>query len=427
MLYSDDSKYIAELAETIRELAVSKNEIAQYIGVSDKTVSRYFAEESRIKDKNKEKIQQLIEERSHYGEYQHKPAKVFANLFNALFNEFQDEITQEEFAELAGFSGQSQISKISSGEKQLSSEEQYNILSAFLRLCTNQNAYNCRGFDAENVFSRHYDTARSLYLTLYGNTESFDMFERYRENEFSNFVIKLTLINYFVTLPYNAQELILNSPSAFFDSLQILYFDSFIECPRVGGNALYPSVSEFMDRFNDMPHHTRKVFQKELEVLAAEKKVFSYYDHSDNWQLFDITTQYRRMIKSARDRRIADTTETLVYIGERIDGYKPIYGYSIDDLKDETKDSCFDRDKQVKRFEAVIHDLIDFDRTQYTVDELTDLIIDDIEYRLTMCPYEWHMWMLYASYVFAYQEDDTIYELMDRILESDADDVNDVW
>ena len=102
----------------------------------------------------------------------------------------------------------------------------------------------------------------------------------------------------------------------------------------------------------------------------------------------------------------------------------PNYYYCIDDMKDKEKDSFLDKDTQIKRFEAVIHDLIDFDRTSYTVDELTDMIIDDIEYRLTMCPFEWHIWMLYASYVFAYQEDDSIYELMDMIMKvSDVSEI----
>jgi transcriptional regulator with XRE-family HTH domain len=82
----------------------------------------------------------LIDERSHYYDYTHQSTKDFARLFNELLKEFKDGITQEEFAKKIGYSGQSQISKISSGEKNLSTDEQYRILSAFLELCVNQSA-----------------------------------------------------------------------------------------------------------------------------------------------------------------------------------------------------------------------------------------------------------------------------------------------
>ena len=250
---------------------------------------------------------------------------------------------------------------------------------------------------------------------LYGNTGSFEAFEKDKKNGLSNFVIKLSLINYLIQLPYKAQELILKYPLAFFDSLQILYFEDFSECPRLDGDALYPSVSEFIDRFNCLPRQKRILFQHLLEKLTADSKVFSYYDHKDNWKLFDIVNQYRMMISSARERRIADTTETVVRFGERIDGYNPIYNYSIDQLKDETQDKSINTNKQFKRFESVIYELINFDKKLYSVDDLTNLIMDDIKKRLTMCPYEWYMWMLYASYVFAYQEDETIYDLLEAV------------
>lgn len=407
MYSAEDRKYITELAETIKELVISKSELAKLIEVSDKTVSRYFAEQSKIKNENKKKIQELIETRSKYGEYKHKPTEIFAKLFQRLLDEFKEEITQEELAKLAGFSGQSQISKISSGEKQLSTEDQYNILSIFLSLCTNQNAHNIMIFDAENIFSKHYNTARELYGTLYGNINSFEDFEEYeKNNEYSNYAIKLTLINYFTTLPYEAQEIIINAPDAFFDSLQILYF---------ADSPIYPNVSSFLNRFREIPFNARHWFQSELEQLVTKKKVFSYYDFKDNWKLFDIVTQYRKMIKNARDRRIADPRGAIIYFGERIDGYEQIENYSIDNLKNEDKDKNIDIAKQTMKFERVIHDLIVNDN-RFSTEEMIDYIIDDIEARLVMSPYEWYMWMLYASYLFAYQEDSEIFDLMNKVI-----------
>lgn len=417
--------YISRLSETIKELAISKSDIASLLNKTEKTVSRYFANECAIKASDREKIDRFINERSVYGNYQHRSAEVFKDWFKKLYEEFKDDISQKELAEQVGLGGQSQISKVSSGEKHLTTKEQYDILSVFLRLCINQNANNDHCFNAENVFTKHYDTAGDLYCKLYGNTKLFEEFENDKKNGRSNFAIKLSLINYLVQLPYQAQELILNHPLAFFDSLQILYFDNFSECSRIGGDALYPSVSEFIDAFNSLPREKRILFQQRLEELTAEKKVFSYYDHKDNWKLFDIVNQYRMMISSARERRIADTTETAIRFGERLDGYKPIYCYVIDDLKDETKDKAFDKDKQFKRFESVIYDLIDFDRELYSVDELTNLIMYDIKKRLTMCPYEWYMWMLYASYVFAYQEDETIYDLLEDVEDGKYDHLAD--
>ena len=418
-------EYAEKLSVSLRELVIEKGELAELLHKSGKTITRYLKQENVIKKSDREKIDCLIKERSEYYEFKHIPSEEFKGIVDDLLKEFKDEITQKGFAKLVGFSNQSQVSKSTTGEKILSTKEQYDVLSAFLRLCTNQNAYDFRGFDAANVFTKHYDTAKRLYRMLHGNTVSFERFEKYEDLEFSNFVVKLRLINYFVTLPYQAHVLMLDNPSAFFDSLQILYFDRFIECERVGGNALYPSVSEFIDRFNELPRRKRIVFQNVLEQMCAEKRVFSYYDYRDNWQLFDIVTQYRRMIRSARDRRIADTTDTLDHFGKRIDGYEPICDYNIDYLKDKDKDNSIDEEKQRRLFEEIIYDLIDFDRTQYTIDELTDHIIDDIEKRLTMCPYEWYIWMLYASYVFAYQEDDSIYELMQDVDNGAYDDLAD--
>lgn len=417
--------YIEEVSEKIKELAISKHEIAVLLDKTEKTISRYFAQESPVRKTDREKIDKFIEERSRHGEYTHITSDVFKDLLKNLCDEFKDDITQSSLAEQVGLGGQTQISKIKSKDKMLSTEEQYKILSVFLKLCINQNANNDHCFNAENVFTKHYDTARDLYFKLYGNTRLFEEFEKNGKNGRSNFVIKLSLINYLVQLPYKAQELILKYPLAFFDSLQILYFDDFSACPRLEGDALYPSVSEFIDRFNCLPRQKRILFQQLLEELTTEKEVFSYYDHKDNWKLFDIVNQYRMMISSARERRIADTTETLIRFGERIDGYKPIYDYSIDHLKDEIKDKAFDQDKQFKRFESIIYDLIDFDTELYSVDDFTNLIMDDIKKRLTMCPYEWYMWMLYASYVFAYQEDETIYDLLEDVEDGKYDHLAD--
>ena len=417
--------YISRLSETIKELGISKSDIASLLNKTEKTVSRYFANECAIKASDREKIDSFINERSVYGNYQHRSAENFKGWFNKLYEEFKDDISQKELAEQVGLGGQSQISKVSTGEKHLTTKEQYDILSVFLKLCVNQNANNDHCFNAENVFTKHYDTARDLYFKLYGNTRLFEEFEKNGKNGRSNFVIKLSLINYLVQLPYKAQELILKYPLAFFDSLQILYFDDFSACPRLEGDALYPSVSEFIDRFNCLPRQKRILFQHLLEELTTEKNVFSYYDHKDNWELFDIVNQYRMMISSARERRIADTTETVVSFGERIDGYDPIYNYSIDQLKDETQDKSINTNKQFKRFESVIYELINFDKKLYSVDDLTNLIMDDIKKRLTMCPYEWYMWMLYASYVFAYQEDETIYDLLEDVEDGKYDHLAD--
>ena len=413
--------YIEEVSKKIKELAISKHEIAVLLGKTEKTISRYFAQESPVRKTDREKIDRFIDERSRHGEYTHTPSDKFKKRFEKLCDEFKDDITQASLAEQVGLGSQTQISKIKSGDKLLSTEEQYKILSVFLKLCINQNASNDHCFNAENVFTNHYNTAKDLYSDLYGNTRSFETFEKNKKNGLSNFVIKLSLINYLIQLPYKAQELILKYPLAFFDSLQILYFEDFSECPRLDGDALYPSVSGFIDRFNCLPRQKRILFQHLLEKLTAESKVFSYYDYKDNWKLFDIVNQYRMMIISARERRIADTTETAIRFGERIDGYKPIYDYSIDHLKDEIKDKAFDQDKQFKRFESIIYDLIDFDTELYSVDDFTNLIMDDIKKRLTMCPYEWYMWMLYASYVFAYQEDETIYDLLEAVEDGEYD------
>ena len=134
------SKYIVELEKSLKELKIEKQEIATLLNKSDKTITRYFSEDTPIKPAYREKIDKYVEERTIYGNYEHRPSKVFSKLIDRLLKEFKDEITQNEFAQLTWLSNQSQVSKTTTGVKMLSAKEQYDILSIFLRLCTNQKA-----------------------------------------------------------------------------------------------------------------------------------------------------------------------------------------------------------------------------------------------------------------------------------------------
>ncbi|MBR6872110.1 MAG: helix-turn-helix transcriptional regulator [Ruminococcus sp.] len=416
----DSIQYIERVVPVLKKLKIKQKDVADLLGLSEEHVSRIFRGECGIKEEYRKIIDDLIEERSSQSLLYSMPEEDFRHMLEKLLKEFDGVITQDEIAKAAGFSGQPQISRIRKGIRQLTAEEKHNLLSVFLRLCIFQDNGTEIGFHPVNVYTDHYDTACELYFILYEESCLFDEFDSYKEKEFSNFAIKMTLINYFMSLPYQAQELILDHPSAFFDSLQILNYDKYTDCYSDTEEAIYPSAARFLGEFNKLSHERRVTFQFLFEKLCAEGLVFSYRDDDFYWEQFDMITQYRKMERSARDRRIKDST--VFEIGKRDNGYEPECSYSIDDLKDREKDKAVNKDKQFHRFEAVIHDLINFDRTHYaSPDDLTDVIIDDIDYRLTMSPYEWHIWMLYASYVFVFQEDDSIYKLMQETAEGKYD------
>ena len=407
--------YGERLKNALDELDITENELAEAVGCCTKTISRYILGD-KPNEQKKIKIAEYLDQKRVFGKYHHIPSEAFGKKVGKLLNEeFKGVMTETKLAENVGLKGgNSQISKIIYGSKKINTELQFRILDEFLNLCYKTGGVSFFS-DTANIRRQYYRTAKSLYKTLYGDTEPFDTFEKYdKNNKESEYNIIKTLVNYFARLPSDAQDLILSAPLAFFDSMSILYLDY---------DDHYVSAEEFIEVFHDLPGvapsgslldtSPRKAFQHELEMLIAEKKVLGYFDFKDNWQLFDIVTQYRAMIKSARERRIADPSGAYKGFGERIDGFEPISNYSMDDL---ISDKVINRREQIKEFENTVTEL----NFGHWSDEDSVYIIDtvrrDIEYRLLMSSWDWYMWMLYASYVFCFQEDDAVLELLKKHL-----------
>lgn len=429
MVDHTDYEYANKLAITLKEYAISISDLARAMKVTDKTVSRWVHGECSISPKKRTRIEQCIAEITTYQGYMQRTADEFGKLYSMLYSRFKGAVTQEQLGKMTRMGGQSQMSKIAAGTKKTSAEEQYRILTVFLTLCGKPSKSGV----TDQLHIMHLQTARFLCRILGLDMQKVDWFEDALCDTSSDLSFKYQLIEQLLTLPVQAQEIILSAPLAFFDFYQIIYFDD-VSRP-------YQTAEGFLNRFLTLSVDQRRWFQYEMELFCARKRVGSYYDHDDNRKLFDMVTDYRFMIKNARERRIGDPEGSRIGWGRRLDGFVPIQDYNIrnlcaededydlmmpfsfsmyryfsDDDTDESQEAVWCR-KQIKRFETVLDEIIQWSMANYddADSSLLEIIVNDIEHRLCMSPYEWYIWMLYASYVYSYQEDDSIHDLLETV------------
>ena len=387
---ADNTEYGLRLTEMLRELGVEQTELARAIGVDKKTIQRYREglNAKPIRPEVKDSINRALNEKYFYKGYEHMPTRTFGELFAELWEEFRTEITQEEFAQRAGFGNQSSISGIIRKENLVySTKAQYDLLTVFYELCRRK--ASCYFVDRPAklaVFTDHRETAERLHRLLFGPSALFDPFREESSGRYERSVgVVDTVIDYLITLPHNARELILRCPLAFFDTMSIPAF--------YHSGSSYISARELTERFRQIPVRQRGSFYKGLKQLAAENDVFGY-DSSDSGRLcFELVTQYRAMMSSAAERGIADPAGISLYssardtIGEGIDSFRTA----------EDRNGSTDTDKLRHRFEAVISAFDERCLKSLSQQTVTDSIIDDIVFRLGMSPFEWHLWMICSA------------------------------
>lgn len=412
---NNNNDYGTWLSESINELNIKQNELAKSVGCSPITIRRYCEEINKPNNEMKDKISAYLREKEKYKEYKHIPSKDFGKLLEKLMEDFKGELTETELAEKVGLKGgNSAISKIESNDKKITTELQYKILYQLLLSCYSLPSEPRFGFDPSQFHGKKYETAKKIYRKLFNNVDIFDYFEEYdKEDKLSLYSIKRELIDYFVTLSPDAQDLITSAPLAFIDSMKALWF---------AYDYHYVSAETFIVKFNDLPSialsgniiedNPRMRFQHRLEELIMDRKILSYYDSENCWELFEMVTDYRYMMKNSRNRRLSDPSGARIAFGRPLNDFKPVY-------QDLHSDRIIDRDKQVKKFEEILHsfeDIIwDYEFNEETLKEFINTLKKDIDYRLKMSPWEWYMWMLYSSYVFMEQEDDAIYKIYNEI------------
>lgn len=379
---SDYSEY---LKNRLKELGITHAELADALERSPRTVSGYINNVGlEPSDKIKEKIERILDEKSRLGNFTHIPPAEFAKMVEEYLAHFKKEINQEEFAAMVGMSGQSQISKITSREKNLTVREQYSILNAFLELCqkTSDSIDNNVHYDDREVYNK-------IHHLLYGWSKN--PISEANEDAAKSGKILDGIIKKLIEYPVKIQDIMLENHLAFFDSPQVLYNDDhrFLEAEGY--------ISIFRKDFSPAE---RAWFMYRLEELVHKNKVFSYHDGIDNWRLFETVTHYRSMIKSAKERRIADPVlDPPSYLGEPLPN-RFIKDRSAEYLNLDRKN--VDDKLQIRKFEKVFNQLLDCE-WDIPFCDMESIILREIDFRLTMSPMEWYVWMLIAGYAFAYE------------------------
>ncbi|WP_028511275.1 hypothetical protein [Ruminococcus sp. NK3A76] len=400
-------KYGEKLEELLNELGIKYGDFAKSIGMTRDNLAeiRNGIKARPLKDDIKAIINLALNKEMYYKGYKHMPAEEFGKLFAELWEEFKSDIIQEDFAVKAGHNNQSHISQKKTGDELVrSTKEQYDYLLAFYDLCKRRTHYwfSDRNSGLE-FYTRHREAAAKLEKLLFGSPVSHDTLSDNENNdeELSVTVIN-TVIEHLITLPQEAQKLILSYPYAFFDSLAAPNFHH--------SDGSYISAGEFIERFRQLTKDERLRFYNDMQKLNSDEKINNYIYNSSDWFLFDINLHYQNMINNARHRNIADPIITGCYNDES----DPIHDISLDSFRSDKKNKKIDSEKQRYLFEGVISS---FDKRCWKnrpKDIITDTIIDDIEYRLNMSPFEWHLWALYASYVYTFHSDKRIEVLFNK-------------
>lgn len=405
--------YGEQLSEWLIELGISQKELAKAIGVDERTVSRYICgTNSRpLSQEIKDKIEQVLNDGYYYKEYEHMPAKEFSNYFSELWKFFKKTISQEEFAQRVGHGNQSIISRIADKEYKIYSvKKQYDYLYAFYELCKrNAPSYYTERPSELSVYSDCAETAEKLYKILFPETSQQEPFySDTPEGDLPGTVVD-TIIDYLISLPYKAQNMILTSPLAFFDSMIIPHFSS----------VSYRSAKSFIERFRRLSDEEQRGFYKNIKELASEEDIFCYYDDEKTWQIFEMESHYRKMIYNSRKNNIADPDSASVY--KQTD---KIHGYDIALLRSD-KDDSIDENVQRHKFEAVLGCFYEYCWKNQEFNAITDCIIDDIEYRLKMSPFEWHLWLIYARYVYDHSDTRIDYLFRKPVIEQGLSEIAD--
>lgn len=401
-------EYGKKLTELMTELGIDDVDLAAAIGMTRDTIAIYRnGDKPRpIKDDIKAKINHALNEAMFYNGYEHMPTNEFCELFAELWEEFKSDITQADFATMVGHGGQSDISQIKTGDLLVySTKEQYDYLIAFYDLCKRKAHYWFSNRPSKlEFYSRHYETVVKLEKLLFGYSAVRNNFS---DNENNSEELSVTVINviidYLITLPIEAQNLILSYPFAFLDSLAVPNFHHY--------DGSYISAGEFIEQFRLLPKDERLRLYNDMQKLNTDEKIYNYSYGESDWFLFDMNLQYYNMINSARQRNIADPAIPAFNHNNASD---PIHDNSVDSFRSKKKDKEIDKDKQKHLFEGVINSFDDRCWKNCPQNIITDTIIDDIKYRLNMSSFEWQLWSLYALYVYTFHTDREIERLFNR-------------
>lgn len=414
MSNNPETEFYNKLHESKSELKFSFREISEYVCKRTNADSKgYYGKFRRKADEGKGFTEQekaainafIEEKRSNIG-FEKMDDMAFSELVCDLAVEF--ELKQQPLAKLLGVS-QPTVNRIMKMTDPLKRDagQQRDILSAFQKLCYRESEDKYP--TPADVFEEHYDTAKLLYLKLNGNTRIFDIFE---ENEkkylYSDHNILLLLTDYMLTLPYEQQKLIMAAPVAFLDTLlSEIWIDDYVYCDH---------RIDILNWYREQSTDKKEIFQKELERLVYEARVMTY---SDGF-LFEMISQKRAMIQNARERKIPDADGCIIY--PEYTWYKTPVFRSCNTDGAQSKEP--EESERRKAFEQLLLGFIQFDLHEYPkdwFDDLFDKVIESVEYRLNMSPFEWYLDMLISAYSYISPDVSEVRRNMDLIEEERYD------
>lgn len=385
-------EYGLTLTDSMYELCITKQMLEAETGISYDTITRYKegANENFNDADNMEKIREFLDRKSVFHEFSHMPAEDFLLLFRECWDLLKSSVTQDELAGRIHWN-QSQVSKFAGREPgnamPVSTEDEYTILSALLELVSQY-----RLMQTDSVLLKAFSEQEyKLREILKQENEDSQMTSE-------GFALFWNAIDSFDAA---ALQVIASAPLAFFDSIGMLRPQS--------GKHCYFSAYRLFRRLSALPAHRMSAFSDELEDLIHRLHVNSYRNNENQWQMFGLMDQYWIMMRRSNAGVSAPLPES------RYRFLTPVPHKIVLSTEDAPRRGRkTDPMKTIRETAARLEFPFKYMCSEKEYRDYVDMVTDDLEFRLTMSPFQWNIWSMYASVVYMLGKDDLIQELINK-------------
>lgn len=269
------------MRDRLKELCITETELADEIGVNQKTISHYL-ECEEIKLEKKQKIEIALEKFSVFNGYYHMNRAEFGDLLSSLLNEFK--ITQNKLAKAIG-KHQKDISGYINKEKPIGTQLQYEILEFFYKKCYIKCAFGY--VICDDKFDTMMELMRLIRKEEYQTMPDIDDIEEESDNNDCD-CLQEDCQQYILKLPIALQNFILRNFDAYFEDTlwKSTYYYNIIDT--------YNMRCEWMKRFRQMSTDDQHKFVRELEQNVIIRCPQGSYEEA----VFDCITDMRKIIRS---------------------------------------------------------------------------------------------------------------------------------
>lgn len=338
-------KYSKWLAEQLDELRITQSELADAVGRTQKTVSRYVHGETLPDEATRTAINAFIEECSVYDGFRHIPSKEFSDILLHLLEEFK--VSQVELAKEIG-KYQKNISdyicKADTKAGKADTKTQKEILLHFLVCYLPHNT----------ISSVHFGTQVQLNDLLTGHINDWNKDIRFGES-----IDISPSIEYLLSLPTEIQKLIIDNIYAFSDNsiLDYFYGDDFFEDDSIYCEDYFLLYKSCVDLFSRLSDQNKDEIKSELENDAFVR----YPEDEKEQRFFKLIAAYYNVIEY------------------RVRNFEKIQ------LGNEKE-----RDNYIMAFESAMED----------VGTDIESLIDEVQCKLYLPPELLYIWMLFIIYTY---------------------------